>query len=361
MRVALVHEWLTNYAGSECCVAALRDAFPGSPLLTTVFYEPAFAGWEGVRTTGLQPLVRGPGSHIPLLPAMPAAWRMVRVPAADLVITSFHTFALWARVPMSAPHVVYCHTPPRFLWLPEQVTGERLPGGRRTLSLARRALRPGDRRRAGRPATWVANSATTARRVREAYGVVADVVYPPVDVDRFAAALGRPARDDFVVVSRLVPYKQVELAVEAFRGLPWPLTVAGTGRQLEALRRTAPSNVSFVGRVPDADLPALLAGARAVVLPGEEDFGILPVEAMAAGTPVVAYGRGGALETVTAGTSGLLFDEPTPTSLADAIRKVAATDWDRAAVSASVSRFATPRFRAEMSHIAQAIAEGREP
>lgn len=361
VRVALVHEWLTNPAGSEQVVAALRGAFPGSPLLTTVFRPGAFPGWYGVSTTHLQPLVRGPGSHVRLLPAMPFAWSAAQVPAADLVITSFHTFALYARVPPSTPHLVYCHTPPRFIWLTGQLAGERVPGGRLALRAAAIAMRPLDRHRARAPTSWAANSAATAARVHHAYGRPATIVHPPVDVARFAAELGSPQEEHFVLASRLVPYKRVELAVEAFRGLPWPLTVAGTGRQLDELRRRAPPNVRFVGRVADAELPALLAGARAVLLPGEEDFGILAVEAMAAGTPVVALARGGALETVIPGTSGLFFHQATPAALAEAVRRAAATDWDRAAVSASVRRFAPSRFHAEMQELAEMVAAGRTP
>ncbi|MGH9154571.1 MAG: glycosyltransferase [Acidimicrobiales bacterium] len=357
MEVVLIHEWLTNFAGSEKVVAALRHAFPGSPVLTSLFWSPAFPGWDQVRSSFLQPLARGPGAHVRALPVLPLALRTLRVPAADLVITSFHTFALYAPVPTDRPHVVYCHTPPRFLWAGEQFASR--PVVAAAMAAAASVLRPGDRRRGRRPAVLVANSASTAARCRAAYGRTTPVVHPPVEVKRFSGALGTPRGEHFVVASRLVPYKRVDLVVAAFAELAWPLVVAGRGRQLEELRRTAPPNVRFVGHVPDEELPRFLAGARAVILPGEEDFGILPVEAMAAGTPVVAFGRGGARETVTPGLSGVLFDELTPAALAAAVRRLAAGEWDPAAVSASVKRFGPERFTAEMTGWAETAVAGR--
>jgi glycosyltransferase involved in cell wall biosynthesis len=355
VQVSLVHEWLTNLAGSEQVVAALRRTFPGSSVSTTLFWAPEFPGWEPVHTSALQPLVRGPGSHQRLGPLLPPAWRTVEVPEADVVVTSFHTFALRARLPDGVPHVVYCHTPPRFLWEPQQLAGERVPGASALLRAAGAVLRPGDRRRARRPQVWAANSSAVQDRIAAAYGVTSTVVHPPVDVGRFAAGLGTATGDYHVLFGRLVPYKRVDLAIAAFAELGWPLLVAGDGRQREVLEAGAPPNVRFLGRVGDDELVELIAGARALVFPGEDDFGIVPVEAAAAGTPVVAYGRGGALDTVIDGETGVLFEEQTADALAAALRRAAATSWHRPAISAAAQRFGEPRFRAEMEALVATV------
>lgn len=351
MSVSLVHEWLTNVAGSEKVVAALRRTYPGSPVSTSVWWPPAFPDWD-VRSSWLQRFADGPHAHVKLLPALPAAFATLRVPPADLVITSFHTFALYARVDRDARHVVYCHTPPRFLWLGDQLDGESLPVPAPLARAAVAILRPLDRRAARRPDLFLANSRTTAERVRAAYGVDAEVVYPPVDVERFAAALDRPPGGSFLVVSRLVPYKQVELAVAACTELQLPLDVVGTGRHETRLRAMAGPTVRFLGHLADEHLPGVMAEARALLFPGVEDFGIVPVEAMAAGTPVIARRAGGARETVEEHRSGLFFDEPTVPSLADAIRRFERTTWDRNGISASVRRFAEGRFAAEIRALA---------
>lgn len=347
MSVTIVHEWLTNLAGSEKVVAAMRTAFPGAPVATSVWWPEAFEGWD-VRPSALQRLVRSPNDHIRLLPLLPLAFASLRVPEAGTVVTSFHTFALYARVPRDARHVVYCHTPPRFLWHAEQLEGERLPLPAPLADAASAVLRPLDRSRARRPDRFVANSRTTAERIRSAYGRDAVVVHPPVDVERFRRATTMAQGDHYLLVSRLVPYKRVDLAIAAFSELGLPLVVAGRGREEASLRRLAGPNVRFAGHVSDEELPALMGSARALVFPGEEDFGITPVEAMAAGTPVVAFRRGGATETVEEGRSGWFFDEQRPDSLLDAVRRADATDWDRADISASAERFTEARFVAAM-------------
>jgi glycosyltransferase involved in cell wall biosynthesis len=281
-----------------------------------------FEDWD-VITTPLQRFANGPAAHIKCLPLMPAAWQATKLPAADRVVTSFHTFGLWARVPDRAEHIVYCHTPPRFLWAQDQIRAR----GSRALDLSTRmvggVLRYLDRRRAiGRPVRWLANSQFTADRLRSAYGVDAEVVYPPVDTRPYEdAGWTTPKGDYYLILGRIVPYKRVDLAIEAFRDLRIPLVVAGSGRQAEELMRLAPANVHFIGSVAEADKPALLAGARGLVFPGEEDFGIVPVEAMAAGTPVIGYRSGGLVETVRDGVDGVLFAEQTSSALRHAVER----------------------------------------
>jgi glycosyltransferase involved in cell wall biosynthesis len=332
-------------------VAALHRCFTGAPIHTTMCWRPGFADLEPIETTWLQPLARGPRSHFQAFPLMPTAWRTSSLTPADLYVTSFHTFSLHARVPWDAPHVVYCHTPPRFIWSRSQLGGER-PLLRPVLELGARALGPGDRRRSTRPTRFLANSVAIADKVREVYDREAVVVHPPVDVDRFSTALGAPVGEHHLFFSRLVPYKRADVAIAAFNELGWPLVVAGDGRARTSLEQGAGPNIRFVGRVEDAELPALLAGARGLVFPGEEDFGIAMVEALATGTPVIAYGRGGAKDIVVDGDNGVLFDEQTPAALAAAVRRADAISWDRRRVSASADRFSEARFASQLRAVA---------
>jgi glycosyltransferase involved in cell wall biosynthesis len=312
-----------------------------------------FDEWD-VQTSFLQRAASGPTAHVRVLPLMPLAFRAMRLPEAEFVVTSFHTFALHARVPPNTPHLVYCHTPPRFLWSTEQLRAQR-PLTRAASAVAAPVLRPIDRGRTRRPLQFVSNSRATAERVASTYGLPSEVVHPPVDVARFSAHRHTPQGDHFLVVSRLVPYKRIDLAVDAFTELGWPLVVAGTGRAARALEARAGPNVRFLGRVPDEDMGPLMASARALVFPGEEDFGIVPIEAMAAGTPIVAFRAGGLVETVEEGRSGTFFDNQDRASLIAAVRHAASIEWDSDDVSASVEHFDERRFAAAVTDIASAI------
>lgn len=355
MSVTLVHEWLTNLSGSEKVVEELRRVFPGAPVCTTMRFGEPFASWNPVRTTGLQRFANGSSAHLRVLPAIPAAWKALPLPEADVYVTSFHTFALHARVPTGAPHLVYCHTPPRFLWRRQQLKreGRGLVGP--AMALAGSVLRPWDRTRSRRPTQFLANSSAIADRIAAAYGREATVVHPPVDVERFGTAAGGPKGDYFVFFSRLVPYKRADLAIAAFAELGWPLVIAGDGRDRPALERAAPPNVRFAGRVPDDELPALLAGARGMVFPGEEDFGLAPIEAMAAGTPIIAFAAGGALDYVEEGRNGVLFQEQTVASLTAALRRADREEWSAAEVAASAARFRPERFAQAMEEQVERI------
>ncbi len=346
----IVHEWWTKVAGSEKVVEHLRRVFPTSTLVTSMYSPPQASDPGCVRTSFLQRFATAPGSHVRWLPLVPLAMASVSMPEGDVYVTSFHTFSLYARIPRGRPHLVYCHTPPRFLWRTWEA------GSGRSLGLAQgvgllQALRRLDRWRAARPARWVANSHEVARRIRDVYGMDATVVHPPVDIDRFRRGIV-PAREDFyLLVSRLVPYKRVDLAVEAFRRLGRRLVIAGSGRSEADLRRQAPPNVEFLGYVSDEELVALMRRARALVFPGLEDFGIVMAEAQAAGTPVVAFGAGGARDIVVNGATGVLFETQDSQSLSEAIREFEGMSWDHRAISASAERFRPERFAQEMGHV----------
>jgi glycosyltransferase involved in cell wall biosynthesis len=313
------------------------------------------------------PLSRLPGAgrhYRKLLPLLPWAIGRFRLSGYDLVLSTSHAVAKGVRVAPGTPHVCYCLTPMRWVW--DQID---LYLGRGALRVASAPLvawlRRWDRRTssAKRITKVIAISETVRGRVRERWGREAEVIHPPVDTERVRPD-GLPPDPFFLMVGAFVPYKCEELAVEAFRGVPAELRVVGDGPLRAAVAARAPDNVRFLGRVSDAVLARLYARCRALVYPQEEDFGIVAVEAQAAGRPVIAYGRGGATETVVpAGAggrapTGIFFDEPTPGALRDALRRFEADEkrFEPAAIRAHAERFSVPRFRREMSAALAAVA-----
>ena len=351
-RVAITHEWLTIPGGSELVVQAMLDLFPDAELFTSV-YDPA--PWPPAirdRPVHTSFLDRIPGArrHYPrLLPLMNAAFESFDLSGFDLVLSSNHACAKNVVTPPGTPHLCYCHTPMRYAWDPSFLKGEQLgPVGR----LAARALVPSLRRQdalaAARPDAFLANSRHVAARIATYYRREAEVLHPPVDVQRL---LDTPRRDGgyYLCFGRLVPYKRVDLAVAACSRLGRTLKVAGAGRDLDRLRAVAGPTVEFIGPVPSAAVPELMAGARALLFPGQEDFGIVPVEAQAAGTPVIAYGTGGARDSVVHGVTGLLFEPQTAAALAAAIVQFEEREWDADAARENARRFSPDRFAAGLT------------
>jgi glycosyltransferase involved in cell wall biosynthesis len=301
-----------------------------------------------------------------LLPLMDRAYRSFDLSGFDLILSSNHACAKNVRAPRGALHVCYCHTPMRYVWEEDFLEGEDEVGRltRLVLPLLLGRLRRQDLRGARSPNVFVANSRHVAARIARCYGRVAEVVHPPVDVQHFLALRrtagassdesGSSGGDDFYLVfGRVVPYKRVDLAVGACARLGASLKVAGDGRALAAVRaRTPPgANVEFLGHVSEHERDQLLGGARALLFPGEEDFGIVPVEAQAAGLPVVAYGVGGAAESVVDGCTGVLFGEQTVADMANAIERLGQLHLDDAELRANAARFGRERFRAEMAAV----------
>ena len=361
-RVAISHEWLTIPGGSEHVVMAMLDVFPQAELFTTV-YDPA--PWPEAITSrpvhaSFLDRIPGAARHYPkLLPLMDAAFRRFDLSGFDLVLSSNHACAKNLRVPAGVPHVCYCHTPMRYAWDPAFLAGEDLG---RVGRLGARALLPWLRRRdlaASRgPSRFLANSTFVAERIRRFYGRDADVLHPPVDVDEL---LGLERRDGgyYLFLSRLVPYKRADLAVAACARLGRPLKVVGGGRAEEAVRAQAGPGTEFLGRVGDAELPGLLADARALLFPGEEDFGIVPVEAQAAGVPVIAYGRGGVRDTVVDGETGVLFGEQTVEALCAAIERFETREWPAGPLRDNARRFRPEAFRDGLAQAVLATVEER--
>ena len=323
MKVALVHDYLVERGGAEKSLAALHELFPDAPIYTSVYNAdstlPVFRSAQ-VRTSFLQRLTTHPRRYRALLPLYPLAFRSFDLRSYDLVISSASGFAKGVRLGRNAHHICYCYTPPRFVWEYQHAnaTEQLQPLAR----LGLRALGPYmerfDRASATTVDRFLAISRFVADRIAAAYDRSATVVPPPIDCDQFAPVSS--TGDFFLVVSRLVPYKRIDVAIEAFNRSGLPLLVVGDGRdrrRLESLAQT--DKIRFLGYLPQAEVNGLLARCRALVLAAEEDFGMAPLEANASGRPVIAYGGGGARETVMPGVTGVTFPEQTATSLAAAI------------------------------------------
>jgi glycosyltransferase involved in cell wall biosynthesis len=368
-RVAVVHEWLTIPGGSEQVVEELLEMFPQAELFCSI-YDPA--PWPATiteRPVHASYLSRIPGAQAHyrrLLPLMDRAYRSFDLSGFDLVLSSNHAFAKNVRTPQGALHVCYCHTPMRYAWDADFLEGEEVGRvAQLVLPLLLGRLRRQDLRGAAGPDVLIANSRHVAARIERCYGRTAEVVHPPVDVQHYLG-VQRAEKDFYLAFGRVVPYKHVALAVAACARLGVPLKVAGGGRALDAVRAAAPpgAHVEFLGRVSGRERDELLGGARALLFPGEEDFGIVPVEAQAAGLPVIAYGVGGATETVLDGRTGVLFDEQTVEGMAGAIERFERLMLAEADVRANAARFGREHFRAEMAaaiDTAATVADVAEP
>jgi glycosyltransferase involved in cell wall biosynthesis len=353
-RVAVVHEWLTIPGGSEDVVIELLEMFPKAELFTSIYDPKPWPAIVTERPVHASYLNRIPGAqaHYPkLLPLMTRAYRAFDFSSFDLVLSSSHACAKNIRTPPGVPHVCYCHTPMRYAWDQSLLEGEEI--GRATrlaLPLMLRRLRRQDVEGATSPDVFVANSRNVADRIRRYYGRSAEVVNPPVDVKRLLS-LPRRQDDHYLVFGRVVPYKRVELAVAACARLGRSLKVAGDGRAMASVRAAAAGHaeIELLGRVEDAERDALMSSARALLFPGEEDFGIVPVEAQAAGLPVIAYEIGGASETVIDGRTGVLFEQQSALGLAAAIERFEGLQLDEQAIRQNAERFGRERFRLEMA------------
>jgi glycosyltransferase involved in cell wall biosynthesis len=361
MRTALVHDWLTGMRGGEKVLEGLLELFPDAEIFTLLHVpgsvSPAIEG----RPIHTSPLQRFPGvrrHYRRYLPLFPAFVERLDLRGFDLVVSVSHCVAKGARA-NGAPHLCYCNTPMRYVW--DQFDayfghGRAGPVTRVAAKALAPRLRRWDRETAGGVSRFVANSSHVQGRIRRFYGRDASVVYPPVAVERFRPAASR--EDFYLVVSALVPYKLVDLAVAALSDLGRPLVVVGSGPELPRLRALAGPHVRFTGWLPDAEVADLMGRCRALIMPGVEDFGIVPVEAQAAGAPVIALGEGGALETVRApgadgrGGTGLFFHDRTARCLAHAVRRFERLDlegaFDRDALVANARRFGREPFLAGM-------------
>lgn len=351
--VALAHDYLNQRGGAERVVLELASMFPRAPIYTSLYRPgstfPDFERYE-IRTTPLDRLPVDAGFRR-LLPLYPAAFRSLGQLDYDVVISSSSGWAHCVATRPDTLHVVYCHTPARWLYAAEHLAGSH---AQRALAPFQRVMRRWDRRAATRTSLYIANSDEVRKRIEREYGIFAAVVYPPVDVDRFRAF---PRGERLLVVSRLLPYKRVDAIVDAATQAGIGLDVVGTGPAMADLCRRAGPTVEFHGSLPDADVTALMEGCRAFCLPGKEDFGMTPVEANAAGKPVVAFGAGGALESLQEGVTGAFFGQYTTDAVLDAIRRCDAISTPPEVIARSAQRFSPAVFRRRLVEIIQARLE----
>ena len=352
---AIVHDWFQGMHGSERVVEALRTGlFPpdhAPDILTFLAVRELVPPELAERIVRESRLAGVPGLRQRwryLLPYMPRYFASLDLTPYDLVISSSHACAVNVRPREDALHVCYCHTPMRYAWLPETEAGrvDGLAGvGLRAL---RGYLRRVDLAASRRPHAYAANSEAVRRRIRRFYGRDATVIHPPVEVDEFDATA---EKEDgrFLWVQRLVSYKRPELVAEAFRDLPYRLTMVGVGPLEQKLRDSLPPNVELCGWVSRDELRGLYERASGFIHVGEEDFGIAMVEALAAGTPVIALDAGGAVDIVRDGTDGVLIEQAERSLLRDAVRRVAGADWDPAALHARALEFSRERFLERMN------------
>ncbi|MDG2240307.1 MAG: glycosyltransferase [Longimicrobiales bacterium] len=344
LRVSLVHEWLINWGGSESVLLALCRMFPQAPIFTAYNApdertQAAFSG-KDIRSSALGVLPLAGRTYRLSLPLMPWAFRRMDLGPVDLVVSSSHAFAKAVSVPQGALHLCYCHTPPRYLWDLYEEYNRGIAGRLRGPVLRR--LRKVDSAAARGVHAFVANSHFVAERIRTTYGREARVVYPPVDVDLFQPRVRE--RTHFLAGGRMVRYKRLDVAIGAANKAGAPLVVFGDGPDRARLEALAGPTVRFVGRVSGEELQELIGASWALLFPGIEDFGILPVEVQAAGRPVIAFGQGGACETVLHNETGVLYEDPSEEGLAREIRSFEPSAFDPPRCRANAMRFAPAMF-----------------
>ena len=366
MKTALLHYWLTNVRGGEKVLAALGELLPEADIFTHAFgkgmreevrgrrYEGEGMRWMGhrVKESFIARLPFGRKHPQAYLPLMPAATRALQLDGYDLIVSSESGPIKGIRKPKGARHVCYCHTPMRYLWdMHDEYYRTAGICGKLAMSLFTGYLRKEDLKSAEDVDKFVANSAFVAERIKRIYGRDSVVVHPPVDVEFFSGAAARPrglpfGGEYYLYVGELRDYKRPDLAVKAAARTNRNLVVVGNGKLRSALERDAGGrgNVVFAGRTVGESLRSLYAGAKALLFPGIEDFGIVPVEAQAAGTPVVALGKGGALETVVEGQTGLFFRDQTVEGLCSAIEEFESRNWSTDACRRNAMRFSKSVF-----------------
>jgi glycosyltransferase involved in cell wall biosynthesis len=366
LRVALSHDWLTGMRGGEKCLEVLCEGFPSAPVYTLIHNPAAISGTINQHDVVSSFLQKVPGifrHYRYFLPLFPTAIQSFKRPAADLLISTSHCVAKGMPTRSDTRHLCYCFTPMRYAWtFHDEYLGRSAKRALAAPMLA--ALRRWDRRVSDQVHHFVAISNHVRQRIKAFYGREADVVYPPVHTEFFTpgvgpAEAGTPSarqthaglapgypdpRSFDLIVSALVPYKRVDLAVRAYTRLGFPLQVIGTGTERERLQKIAGRNIEFRGWEHDRVVRELYRRCRMLVFPGEEDFGIVPLEAQACGAPVVALARGGVLETIREGQTGVFFKQQTETALLAAVETCAARTWDPAAIRANAERFSVQRY-----------------
>ena len=366
MKVALVHDYLNQMGGAERVVMAFHQMFPDAPIYTSIYdpqrVDPAFQEMD-IRTSFMQKFPLVTRHHQPYLPFYPIAMESLDLRDYELVLSSSSAFGKGVITRPGTMHICYCHTPMRWCWnYREYVEREQLGGmARLVLPLLITGLRVWDQVSAMRVDHFIANSPVVAERIQKYYRRDAVVIPPPVEVSRFSFDPAIEAEDYFLIISRLIPYKRIDLAIEACNRLRLPLVIIGAGRDMERLKRLAGPTIRFLGRLSDQEVLHYYARCRALLFPGEEDFGITPLEAQACGRPVIAYGSGGVLASVVEGITGVFFYEQTVDSLATALASFDERRYEPETIRSHALEFDMPRFRRRILQFIEAKMNERKP
>lgn len=349
MKVALVHDFLNQIGGAEKVLQVFHELFPRAPIFTITHDQQEtgdfFAGWD-IRTSFIQNIPGGVSRYKWFLALFPAAIERLDLTKYDLIVSDATSYSKGVVTRPDAHHICYCHSPTRYLWSDTHNYTEELkqPGViKQMLPLFLNRIRVWDRLAAERVDEFIANSKTVQMRIKKYYNRDSTVIYPPVEAGKFS--LADKIEDYYLIVSRLRPYKRVDLAVEAFNALELPLKIIGTGEELDKLKNMARPNIEFLGPLPDAERNKYLSRCKAFIYPQEEDFGISALEAMASGRPVIAFKKGGACETVIENKTGRFFEEQTPWDLVDAVRNFKVENYDAAEIRQFALNFDTKLFK----------------
>ncbi len=353
MRVAIIHDYLTHFGGAERVLKSVMELFPHAPVFTLVYDHQQMGNLVPQRRLRTSFLQRFPGArrshrYLPLT-LMPFAIEQFDLHQYDVVLSLSHSFSKGVITPANTLHISYCFTPTRYIWDGSHQYVREFSRNSLFQNLAPFALsyvRMWDYYAAQRADVYVTLSQYVAGRIQKYYGYRPEVIYPPVEVERFTPQ--ENIDDYYIVVSRLVPYKRVDLAIEACNKLGRKLKIAGTGPEMEDLKRRAGSTIEFLGFVPDEKLPDLYSRAKALLFPQEEDFGITPLEAAASGRPTIAYAAGGAKETIIDGVTGIFFEHQTVDDLVQAIEKSERIQWNSEQIVRHAHTFSRERFLREM-------------
>ncbi|MGL5257632.1 MAG: glycosyltransferase, partial [Proteocatella sp.] len=364
MKVAIVHEWLSVYGGSERVTEIFHEMFPEAPIYCLVYDEEnmpeRFKSYD-IRTTFIQKMPFAKKKYQNYLPLMPRAYEELNLIEYDLVISSSSACAKGVITRSDAIHICYCHTPTRYLWeFYYEYVKDMNKLKKAIISKFIHKLRMWDRLASDRVDYFIANSNYIAGRIKKYYRRDSKVIFPPVNTHVYN--ISDMDEDYYLVVSRLVPYKRIDIAVEAFNKLGLPLVVIGSGSEKEKLQKIAKSNVKILGRLSDEEIMDYYSKCKAFIFPGEEDFGITPVEAQSSGRPVIAYGRGGALDTVLDGKTGLFFDEQNTESLCEAVSKFEKNGvlYTKQEIKEWSEKFSVDRFKMEIENYVSEKMKGRQ-
>jgi len=361
MKLAIVHDWLTGFGGAERCLIEFANLWPDAPIYTSVYDVKRFKDIippRRVRTSFLQNFPNSTMNYRSLLPLMPMAFRSFDLKGFDVILSSSHCCAKGIRRPKSAVHISFIYTPMRYVWELYTIYRDSMSGVKRFMfeSMAP-SLRKWDIATSRSVDYFIPISREVDRRIQSIYGRKgAAVIYPPVDVKKLL--YDGPKGDHFLIAHRFVPYKRVDIAIKAFTDIGLPLKVLGIGPDEQKLRRIAGKNIEFIGFVPDDKLAEIYGSSRALIFTSYEDFGLTPIESMAAGTPVIAYGRGGALETVIDGRTGIFFRDQTSASVIDAVKRFEKFSFSRDDLINRAWEFDVSIFRKQIKEFVENAAPG---